>query len=282
MSEDENSQATLDTVAEELNQRAINMRVRNPEANKRSREEAALQLTTVLIGEMKERGQKIPYTTEYYAQRILHLLRWSGSNIGGGVMIEYLIDHGGDELHLYLQRLLDQTRYQEGERLPGEMHTAIQHLREQGRDPIKSYKLGDNQRRGIWHCTVEQMLLLDEIDPRAWPEMVALVKEMEARYPYLRNREMLVEELTTRFIHALQASNLATPQDHDWYRSRIATLMFHYAHPLFAGIIGCLLLDRAEGVIMSEEAIVSKPEDKHTATSVLEDILSLSDLQTPR
>jgi cell division protein ZapA (FtsZ GTPase activity inhibitor) len=165
MSVDESSQATLDTVAEELNERAANMRVRSPHANKVSKEETALQLAIVLIGEMKERQQTIPYTTEYYAQRILHLVRWSGSNIGGGVMIEYLIDHGGDKLDLYFHRLLDQTEYQDGEVLPEEMCKAIQHMRKEGRDPAESYKPGDNKRREIWQCAVEQMRLMDELDP---------------------------------------------------------------------------------------------------------------------
>jgi len=276
MSADENNTATLDTVAVELHKRAVNMRARNPEADGLSKEAAALQLTMLLIGEMKERRQTIRYTTEYYAQRIWHLLRWSGSNIGGGVMIEYLIDHGGHELNSYLHRLLDQTGYDDDEALPGEMFHAIQRMRKEGRDPIESYKPGDNMQRGIWQCSVEPMFLADEFDPEAWPEMAALVKELEARYPHLRNREMLIEELTTRFIHALKAGNLATLHDHDWYRGHIATLVFHHAHPLFARIISCLLLEQTGSITMSGQ------DDKHADIGLLDDILTLSDLGTPR
>ncbi len=276
MSADENNTATLDTVAVELHKRAVNMRARNPEANGLSREAAALQLTILLIGEMKERRQTIRYATEYYAQRIWHLLRWSGSNIGGGVMIEYLIDHGGPELNLYLHRLLDQTGYDDDEAIPPEMCQAIQRMRKEGRDPIQSYKPGDNRQRRIWHCSLEPMLLVDEFDPEAWPEMAARVKEMEAIYPHLRNREMLIEELTTRFMHALKAGNLAMLHDHDWYRSHIATLVSHHAHPLLAGIISCLLLEQ------TGSATTNGQQDKHTAPALLDDILALSDLGTPR
>jgi len=276
MSADENNTATLDTVAVDLHKRALNMRARNPEANRLSREAAALQLTILLIGEMKERRQTIRHATEYYAQRIWHLLRWSGSNIGGGVMIEYLIEHGGPELNLYLDRLLDQTGYYDDEAMPAEMCRAIQRMRKDGRDPIESYKPGDNRQRGIWQCSLEPMLLVDEFDPEAWPEMAALVKEMEARYPHLGDREMLIDELTTKFIHALKAGNLALLHDHDWYRSHIATLVFHHAHPLFAGIISCLLLDKTRSASMNEQ------QDDHTAHALLDDILALSDLEAPR
>jgi hypothetical protein len=246
MNVDESNPVTLDSVAQELNERAANMRARSPDASKVSKEEAALRLAVVLIGEMKERKQTIPYPTEYYAQRVLHLVRWSGSNIGGGVMIEYLIHHGGAELELYLDRLLDQAGYQGREDLPEKMRQAIECMREEGRDPVESYRPGDNKRREIWQCAVEQMHRMDELDPTEWPDMVALVKEIESKHPLLRNREMLIEELTARLVNALKTHNLPVPHGRDWYRSRMATLVFHHAHSLFAGIIICLLLDNID------------------------------------
>jgi hypothetical protein len=56
---------------------------------------------------------------------------------------------------------------------------------------------------------------------------------------------------------------------------RIADLMFH-SHPLSAGIISCLLLQES-GV-----ANKSQPQDQHAAPDLLDDILALSDLETPR
>src|SRR5260370_1951480 len=88
MSADESTPATLKTVAEELNERATNIRARNPDANQVSKEEAALEFAIVLIGAMKERKQTIRYTTEHYTRRVFPPRSWSGSNIGGGVRIE--------------------------------------------------------------------------------------------------------------------------------------------------------------------------------------------------
>ena len=81
----ESNPVTLEMVAEELNRCAANIRARNPAVNKVSADEEALRLTIVLIGEMKERKQPIRYATEQYARRVLHLMRWSGSNIAGGL-----------------------------------------------------------------------------------------------------------------------------------------------------------------------------------------------------
>src|SRR5260370_42581782 len=177
MSADESTPATLKTVAEELNERATNIRARNPDANQVSKEEAAVEFAIVRIGAMKERKQTIRYTTEQYARRVLHLVCWSGSNIGGGVMIEYLIHHGGDELDMYFHRLLDQTGYLDRNDLPEEMRKAIQRMRKDGSDPVESYKPGDSKRGQPWQCTVEQMRLIDELDPDAWPDMLALHEE---------------------------------------------------------------------------------------------------------
>jgi len=136
----ESNPVTLEMVAEELNRCAANIRARNPAVNKVSADEEALRLTIVLIGEMKERKQPIRYATEQYARRVLHLMRWSGSNIAGGALIEYLIHHGGSELDMYFHRLLDQTGYLEGDDLPQEMGTVIQHMRQGGRDPLQRYE----------------------------------------------------------------------------------------------------------------------------------------------
>src|SRR5260370_38638058 len=125
MSADESTPATLKTVAEELNERAANIRARNPDANQVSKEEAALQFAIVLIGAMKERKQRIRYTTEQYAQRVLHLVCWSGSNIGGGGMIGYLIHHGCHEPDTYFPRVLDQTRSLDGNDLPEETRKMV-------------------------------------------------------------------------------------------------------------------------------------------------------------
>src|SRR5712692_3242642 len=230
----ESSPITLETVAEELNQRAANIRARNPGVSKVSQEETALRLTMVLIGEMKERKQPIRYATEQYARRVLHLIRWSGSNIAGGALIEYLIHHGGGEMDLYFHRLLDQTGYLEGNDLPQEMGTVIERMRRAGHDPLQSYNPGDNKRR--------LMCAVNEPDSMIWLVIVALQKEMEGEYPQLRNREMLIEKVTDRFVNALKTSNLSVTHARDWYRSHIASLMFHHTGPSLAGIIFCLLL----------------------------------------
>jgi len=136
---------------------------------------------------------------------------------------------------MYFHRLLVQPQYQDGEDLPGEIPKAIQRMRKEGRDPVESCKPGDRKNRKPWQSTVEQVRLTEELDPTPWPDMVALVKEMEARHPQLRNREVLIEELTARFVNALKANNLPALHSCDWYRTRIATLMSDPTHPFVYG-----------------------------------------------
>jgi len=246
MSADEGHPATLDAVAEELTERAARMGARSPEVYSLSNEEAALQLVTALIVELKARRPAVLFPTEYYAHRVLHLVRWSGSNIGGGVMIEYLIHHGGDELELYFDRLLVETGYTADTDLPDEMRAAIWRMREEGRDPAEAIETTDKQAPEPWQPSAEQILLMDKLDSRGWPDMVTLIMEMEARHPELRDREMLVEELTAKFVQALKKNNLSMPHSREWYREHIATLVYHYVHPLFAGVVSCLLLNSLE------------------------------------
>lgn len=230
----ESNAVTLEMVAEELNRRAADIRARNPGVNEGSPEEAALRLTMVVIHEMKERKQAIRYGTQQYARRVLHLICWSGSNITGEALIEYLIHHGGGELDIYFHRLLDQTGYLEGNDLPQEMGTAIERMRQEGHDPLQSYKAGDHERR--------RMRPVDEPDPMVWPTIVALLKEMKGEHPQLRDREMLIEKVTDRFVKALKTSDLSVTHARDWYRSYIANSMFHHAGPSLMGTIICLLL----------------------------------------
>ena len=246
MSADEGRPATLDGIAEELTERAARMRARSPEVYSLSSEEAALQLVTALVAELKARRPAVLYPTEYYAHRVLHLVRWSGSNIGGGVMIEYLIHHGGDELELYLDRLLERTGYMVANDMPEEMRAAIFRMREEGRDPVEAAETEDKQPAEAWQPSAEQLLLMDKLDSRGWPDMVTLIMEMEARHPEMRDREMLIEELTAKFLHALKKNNLPMPHGREWYREHIATLVYHYVHPLFAGVVSCLLLNNVE------------------------------------
>jgi hypothetical protein len=233
--------ATLDAIAEELSERAAQMRGRTPDAYRLPAEEAALQLTIALLTEMRTRRQAIPYPVEYYAHRVLHLVRWSGSNIGGGVMIEYLIHHGGAELELYFDRLLDQTGYTAGADLPEELRAAVQRMREEGRDPVAA-----SDPAGSSLPTAEQLLLMDKLDSCGWPDIAASIMEMETRHPKLRDREMLIEELTTEFGQVLKKNGLPVLHGREWYREHIATLVHHYVHPLFASVVSCLLLNSIE------------------------------------
>lgn len=236
----------LDAVAQELSERAAHMRARYPDANHAAKEETALQLAMVLIGEIQGRRHSIPHPTEYYAQRALHLVRWSGSNIGGAVMIEYLIQHSGDDLELYLQRLLEQTGYQDEENLSHEMRAAIERMREEGRDPVESYRRNGNQPRDMGPSATANVPRMEEPASAEWSEMVALVREIEARHLLLQNPEMLIDPLTDRFINALKRHGLPMQHDRDWYRDCIARLMIHHADSLFAGIMLCLLLDNVD------------------------------------
>jgi len=95
-------------------------------------------------------------------------------------------------------------------------------------------RAGENERR--------LMGLVDEPNSMIWPTIVALLKEMEGEHPQLRDREMLIEKVTDRFVNALKTSNLLATRDRDWYRNHIASSMFHHAGPSLLGIIICLLL----------------------------------------
>jgi len=103
---------------------------------------------------------------------------------------------------------------------------------------------------------------MEKLDPTACPDMVTLVKEMEARCPQLRNREILVEELTARFIDALKANNLPIPHNPDWYRSGITTLISDHAHPLFTGILFSLLLNNFDDRTRKLEEELRLSEDQ--------------------
>ena len=113
-------------------------------------------------------------------------------------------------------------------------------MRQEGLDPLEGYKPGYNRPRNNWE-PLEAVRLHDGADPAAWSELAAQVKEMEARHPRLSNREILIEELTDRWISTIKTNNLFLSHSRSQYRSCIASLMFQHAHPLLAGFIFSLV-----------------------------------------
>jgi hypothetical protein len=104
-------------------------------------------------------------------------------------------------------------------------------------------RMTDEELKALFKSGVTELHRMDKQDPTAWAEELRKIEEMEIQNPLLRDREVVIQQITDFYLEKLGNYRKPIRYSRDRYEELITKFVLLFEKPILASFAACDIMD---------------------------------------